>query len=376
MPLWIVGLLIGGESFIQMLLDVPAGHLVDRFGKKRMLTIGWFAFIASAILLMQFSLATYIASIVLSVFGWLFFAPGTDAYVLAYAEKTTSGRFLSLKDTFAAVGIVFASIALPIVLFYDPFYMGAILLVFFSIAIIALKMSPPDKPSPHTEAVLPAEPYHIRRTHFLKSLKALKRLNPASGMLCLSSFASAIFYGAIWFIVPLVIAADVNQKLLGLGLGIFDLSIVMLGVLIGTIVDRSNKRLLVFYGLLVFAIMGMLIGMTLGPLFLLFGFLATAGDETANLSLWSWLHSLDREHSHDGAIAGAISFSGDFGYAIGPVAAGFMFSALGPAWAITLCSLPIFLVWITYVVYVRPRALFPSSLLDIPRMPMRRRHKS
>ncbi|MHB8860725.1 MAG: MFS transporter [Minisyncoccota bacterium] len=376
MPLWIVGFLIGGESFLQMLLDVPAGRLIDRFGKKRMLAIGWGAFMASAFLLTRFSLVNYILSVALGVVGWLFLSPGTNAYVLAYAKKETSGRFLALRDTFNSLGVVLASISLAFVLLYSPSVMGAILLTLFTVAIIALWMSPPDKANSHTEPVLPAEPYHIRRTGFLKILQALKRLNPASGMLCGYSFVGAIFYGAIWFVVPLVIATNVNQQLLGLGLGIFDLSVVVLGVLIGVLVDRADKRLIVFYGLLLFAIMGMIIGMTLGPLFLLFGFLATAGDEATGLSLWSWLHSLDTEHAHDGAIAGAISFSEDFGYAVGPVIAGFAFSAWGPAWTITICALPLFAVWAFYALYIRPKTLFPDTLIGIPRMPIRRRHKS
>jgi len=376
MPLWIVGLLVGGESFFQMIFDVPAGYLVDRFGRKRMLAVGWLSFVVAALLLMHFSVVTYVLSIAFSVIGWLFYAPGANAYVLSYAHKETSGRFIALRDTFYSIGVVLASISLPFVLLYSPFVMGAALLLLLLIAIVFLITSPPDKPVLHDEPVLPAQPYHIRRTPFLKTLKALKRLNPASGILCGYSFAGAIFYGAIWFVVPLAIATDPHQQLLGLGLGIFDLAIVVLGVIIGTIVDRGNKRLLVFYGLLIFAIMAMLIGATLGPLFLLFGFLATAGDETTGLALWSWLHSLDKEHAHDGAVAGVISFSEDFGYAIGPVIAGCLLAITGPGWAIAVSSAPLFAAWVIYAISARPKALFPSSLIGIPRMPMRRRHKS
>ncbi|MFZ2167840.1 MAG: MFS transporter [Minisyncoccia bacterium] len=375
-PLWVVGLLIGAASFIQMLLDVPAGRLVDRFGKKKMLAIGWVAFVASSLLLIQFSLLNFLMSVALSIIGWLFYAPGMNAYILAYAEKRTSGRFLSLRDAFGSLGVVFASVSLPFVLMYSPSVMSGILVLFFFLAIIALWASPPDKPSPHTEPVLPAEPYHIRRTDLFRSFKALKRLNPASGMLCVYRFAGAIFYGAIWFVVPLMIAVDVNnQQLLGFGLAIFDVSVVVLGVFIGTLVDRGDKSLLVFYGLLLFAITGMLIGTTFGPLFLLFGFLASTGDEIAHLSLWSWLHALDTEHAHDGAVAGVISFSQDFGYAIGPVIAGFAFGAWGAAWTVTVCSLPLLVAWILYTAYVRPKALFPASLAGIPQMPTLRRHK-
>jgi MFS family permease len=375
MPLWIVGLLVGGESFFQTVFDVPAGYLVDRFGRRRMLGVGLAAFLIAAILLTQFSLVNFILSVAFSVFGWLFFAPGANAYVLSYAQRETSGRFIALRDTFYSIGVVLASVVLPLVLLYSPFVMGSLLAALLILAAVALILSPPDKPVIHGTHTLPAEPYHIRRTSLIKIFRAVKRLNPASGMLCGYSFAGAIFYGAIWFVVPLVIATQPHQQLLGLGLGIFDFAVVVLGVFIGTLVDKGNKRLLVFYGLLIFALMALLIGATLGPLFLLFGFLATTGDETAGLSLWSWLHTLDTEHAHDGAIAGIVCFSEDFGYAIGPVIAGFIYVAVGPGWSLAICAIPLGIAWLIYAVYARPKTLFPASLIDIPRMPMRRRHK-
>lgn len=376
LPLWIVGLLIGGESFLQMLLDVPAGRIVDRFGRRRMLFVGLAALAFAALLFMRFTLPTFVASIGFSVIGWLFVGPGVNAYLLSYARKETSGRFLALRDTFFSIGVVLASVSLPFALLYTPFLMGAAILALAGVAFLLLVASPPDKPVAHGTHTLPAEPYHVRRTALLKSLRAIRRLNPASGMLCLYSFVAAIFYGAIWFVVPLAIASDPSQQLLGLGLGIFDLSVVALGVVIGALVDRGNRRVLVFYGLLLFAVMGLLLGLTLGPLFLLFGFLATAGDETAGLSLWSWLHSLDKEHAHDGAIAGVISFSEDFGYAIGPVLAGFTYAALGPGWSIALAALPLLILWLSYSAFVRPTLSAVFSLADVPRMPRRRRHKA
>ncbi|OYV27840.1 MAG: hypothetical protein B7W98_00900, partial [Parcubacteria group bacterium 20-58-5] len=299
LPLALVGLLVGGESFLQMLLDVPAGFIVDRFGRKRMLFVGIAALIASALLLMAFSLPHFIMSIAFSVVGWLFMGPGVNAYILSYAKRESSGRFIALRDTFHSTGVVLASVSLPFLLLYSPFVMGSILLVLAALATVFLVMSPPDAPVTHGTHTLPAEPYHIHRTALRKTLRILRRLNPASGMLAAYSFAGAIFYGAIWFVVPLAIANDPHEQILGLGLAVFDLSVVVLGVIIGSIVDHGNKRLLVFYGLLLFALMGIALGATFGPLFLLFGFLATAGDETAGLSLWSWLHSLDKEHAHD-----------------------------------------------------------------------------
>lgn len=375
MPLWIVGLLVGGEAFVQMLLDVPAGHLIDRLGRKRMLGIGIGAFTVAAILLMQFTLVTYIASVVFSLFGWIFLSPGVNAYLLAYAERESSGRFLSFRDTFSSIGMALASIMLVFVLALAPAYMSLILATAFLCSALFLMASPPDWQYDLKEQKLPSQGFHIRRTFLKEVFASFKKLNVASRMLSAYSFAGGAFYGTVWFVVPLLIASDLGTSFLGIGLGIFDFAIVTLGFLIGTIVDRGDKRLLVFYGLLVFAIMGMALGFTFGPLFLLFGFLATAGDEMTNLSLWSWLHSLDKEHAHDGATAGAISFAEDLGYTVGPMLAGFTFSLYGSTWAIVIGAVPLMLLWIIYVTLVKP-VHFPIFATDTPRMPLRRRHKA
>ncbi|MDD3531143.1 MAG: MFS transporter [Candidatus Pacebacteria bacterium] len=374
MPLWVVGFLIGGEAFFQMLLDVPAGHLVDRYGRKRMLGIGLISFLIAALLLMQLTVTSYIASIVFSLFGWLFLSPAVNAYLLAYTEHTSSGRFLSFRDTFSSLGMASASIGLVFILALTPASMGLILLVSFLVSAVFLFISPKDKSYNVLEQKLPAQGFHIRRTFLKDAVRAFKRLNIASKMLSAYSFSGGVFYGTVWFVVPLLIASDISTEFLGIGLGVFDFAIVTLGFVIGSIVDRSDKRLLVFYGLLVFAIMGMALGFSFGPLFLLFGFLATAGDETTNLSLWSWLHSLDKEHAHDGAVAGAISFTEDMGYTVGPILAGVTFSVFGPTWAIVIGALPLLVLWVAYSFFVRP-VHFELPSLEVPQMPMRRRHK-
>ena len=114
-----------------------------------------------------------------------------------------------------------------------------------------------------------------------------------------------------------------------------------------------------------------------GWLFLLFGFLATSGEETAMLSLWSWLHALDHEHAHDGAVTSTISLFGDLGWAIGPIAAGILYGVIGPTWAIVISAFPILCTWVVYQCLMHKHN--PHLHIDqtfIIRIPHRRRHKS
>lgn len=204
----------------------------------------------------------------------------------------------------------------------------------------------------------------------------MKKLNPASTMLLLLNLTASTFYGIIWFVVPLVIAHQAQAGMLGLGLGIFDFAVVVLGFLIGNLADKANKRTLVFFGLLLFAISGVLLGFNFGWLFLIFGFLATTGDEMAGISLWSWLHSLDKDHAQDGTIAGVINLFDDLGWAVGPMAAGILYEMTGATWTIVFGAIPIFAVWLIYQFMMRRHPAHVLAPTEIPPKPHRREYKS
>lgn len=376
LPLWIVGLLMGGGSLIQLLLDVPAGYLLDRFGYLKLLKVTTFLFLFAAVcLLFGLTEVTYLLSLLMSTFGWLFFGPGVNAYVLSQAPKSHAGKFMSLRDIFGSLGVVLSSAVLPFVLLLSPQQTGYILFVILSLALVMLFFSPKVKTSVHAEIKIPTHHYYIRRHYLHDTLMMMGKLNPASTMLVMLNLAASTFYGIIWFVVPLVIAHQAQSGMLGLGLGIFDFSIVVLGFLIGNLADKTNKRALVFFGLLLFAICGILLGFNFGWLFLIFGFLATTGDEMAGISLWSWLHTLDKDHAQDGAVASVINLFDDLGWAIGPMAAGILYEVTGATWTIVFGAIPIFAVWLIYQFMMHRHPVY-STITDIPHKPHRRRFKS
>ncbi|CAN5743503.1 hypothetical protein BH11PAT2_BH11PAT2_00870 [soil metagenome] len=375
MPLWIVGFLMGGASLIQLLLDVPAGRLLDRYGYRKLLGLTTFIFFLGALcLFFKFALITYLASMVLSIFGWLFFGPGINAYILSSAPKESAGKFMSLRDVFGSVGIVLSSTLLPFVLLLSPTHMGLVLAVSFIAAFVAILLSPRDKESVNTERKLPTHHYYIRR-EIHTSLGMIRKLNPASTTLLLLNTASGIIYGVIWFVVPLVLAHEANDFMLGIGLGIFDFAIVVLGFLLGALADRLEKKKLVFFGLLIFSLFGVLLGSGFGLLFILFGFLATTGDEMANISLWAWLHALDTEHAQDGAVSGIINLFEDLGWMIGPIIAGLLYGAVGPSWTVAIGAIPIFVIWILYWLVFQKHHVPSLESQFVPRKPHKRRHK-
>lgn len=377
LPIWIVGIVIGAASLMELLLDVPAGFILDKYGYKKFLKITTLLFIfADCFLYFGLNQYTYLLTLFLGAFGWLFYAPGVNAYVLSQAPKESAGKFISLKDTFDSIGVVLGSTFFVMVINLPIQIMATVILAILVMAYISISLAPNDTVSVHSEKKLSTQNYYIKRQYLNKVIKAIVKLNPASFMLLLTALSSSIFYAIIWFVVPLVISQTENPGIMNWGLGVFDLAIVCTGFWVGKLADKINKRILVFFGLLTFAVMGMFLGFHFGIWFLLLGFLATVGDEISSLSLWLWLYSLDKDHAEDGVVSGVVSLFQDLGWAIGPIVAGFLYAGFGPAWTIAAGGIFVLVVWIIYTIKVRKTHSHLSLTSNlVPKKPHKSRHR-
>jgi len=377
-PIWVAGIVIAAASFLQLIFDVPAGFLLDRFGYVRVMRVSTFVFLLGAcVLLFHFSVFTYLLTIFLSLIGWLFFTSGINAYTLAEAPRTEGGRYMGIQHTFASLGVVCASLLLIFIVHSSTAVIGITLAIIFLFAITALMSTRRDHTSlAELQARHIHHGYYLHRHFIHKVVASMKRLDPPSVVLALQNLTGSIFYAMIWFVVPLVIAAQASTGVLAIGLSIFDLAVVILGAFLGKLADRYKKKLLVFMGLLLFSVMGILLGFNLNILFLLIGFLATTGDEMSSASLWSWLEWLDVGHQDDGLVSGAIVFFDDIGWTIGPLAAGFLFAAVGPSLTIAIGALPILIAWLFSTFFLRgkkePEPVFTEGY---SLKPIRHRHK-
>jgi MFS family permease len=376
-PIWIVGLIIGIASFIQFILDVPAGFILDKYGYRKFLKITTVIFmIAALFLVFKLNVWTYLLTIFVSCFGWLFFGPGVNAYVISHSPIEDAGKFISLRDVFESVGVVFGTAFLIFTLYLPVQIVGIIIFLILGLALILISIAPKDIESVHKEKKISTQHYYIKRQYLIKVIMAISKLNPASVMLLLTGFSSSIFYALIWFVVPLMLAHSISPGVMSYSLGVFDFAIIMVGFFIGKIADRINKRLLVFFGLLLFSVMGMLLGFNFGIAFLFFGFLATIGDEMSTISLWLWLNSLDKDHVDDGLVSGVINLFQDLGWAIGPIIAGFLYFKIGPEWTITIGGCFVLIVWLLYTFKFRKiHSQFDIDSSLVPKKPHKFRSK-
>ncbi|MSR85757.1 MFS transporter [Candidatus Uhrbacteria bacterium] len=375
-PLWIAGLLMGSASLIQMICDVPAGYFLDRFGYVRGLKVGT-AFFCLAGLVLLFGLHpwTYCVSLACSAVGWLLFSPALDAYVLVAAERKFTGTYMALREMTESAGIVVGMALLAFVIHFSIPLLGLMIGSILLIGLVILGGVPEETCSVHEEKKIAHQSFYIRRNFLHHVLLALKKLNPVSTLLFLSNLSSAAFYGMVWFVIPLLIVREGAPGPLSFGLIVFDLSVLFVGFFIGYATDRWSKKWLVFWGLLLFAVMAFLLGFHFGWLFLVFGFLATTGEEMSSISLWAWLDHLDKDHSEDALISGVMSLAQDVGWMIGPALAGFLFYYVGPSWTIATGAGFIFITWAVSAIYMQTIPPLPTRISMPLHIPRRRRHK-
>jgi predicted MFS family arabinose efflux permease len=287
---------------------------------------------------------------------------------------------MALKDISASIAVVLGSGSLVYVISKNHTFIATILLVPISISTFILYKYVPKEKNRIQEVKYEIENkhYHIKRHQIKDLLKVINKMNPVSTMLLLTGVASATFYAIVWFVVPLEMAKGLAGGLPFFALGIFDLAIVLLGFLLGNVADKFNKSKLVFWGLLLFSISGILIGFNLNILFLFFGFLATTGDEMTSTALWSWLHKLDKDHANDGLIGGVITFAQDLGWVIGPVFAGFLYMNLGATYTILVGGVFVFIVFCIYqfMLFAKKHKSLDCKNVKIHVKPHFRRYKS
>ena len=315
LPVWLMGMIISVAALCQMIFDIPMGKILDKYGYRKLLIIGTATFtLAGALWYFRVDALFIIISTVIAIVGWLISGPGVNAYVLSHADTNNSGIFMGYRDAAYSIGIILSTIALPFLVNAPHQIIGIVLGGIMLIATVFIAISPRDTKK-LTVDDHPSYPRHHQRKFIVSHLaEVIRKLNPASMLLVCTNFAGSIFYGVIRFVIPLMMAQNPSQStILGIGMGMFDFAILITGTLLCTIVDKGNKKRMILRGFLLFAVMGMMLGIQFGYLFLVFAFLASVGDELSGLPLRAWLHQLDTEHTGDGILSGILNFFEDLG---------------------------------------------------------------
>ncbi len=353
LPLPIVGLCIGLAAFLQVALDVPAGFMLERYGYLHMLRISTICFvIAGLILVLGLIPLTFILSTVLSGLGWLFFTPGLEAYLLAHSPVAIIGRITGLQRTIQAIGMTLAIIGLPYFVQLPSTIVGLIIIYPLVGAFAALAIAERQPMS----TLLPERLRHRRRASqatLATLISTLRQLHPLSTAFIFYSITIASFFGLLWFTLTLLIASHTSGQIISLGMAAFDFTVIIVAIIIGKIVDSSNKKILAYIALSIIAFAAFFLWSTFQPLFIVFCFLLSMGDEIFTITFWSWIDTRLPQGEHYGLVTGALTFAEDLGWMAGPIIAGLLYTLVGPintlryaGLAVALCALIISLLLI------------------------------
>ena len=161
-----------GRGFCATHFDVPAGHLLDRLGYRRLL--GWttlFFFLAGFVFLFGFHTETYILSLLAATIGWLFFGPGVDAYILSQASSSNAGRFMAFRDSFESLGGILTTAVLGFILLFSIKHIAFLIAIPMLVAFFLIRLSPKDTHPAQTEKKISSHHFHFRRHPFKSSMR-------------------------------------------------------------------------------------------------------------------------------------------------------------------------------------------------------------
>lgn len=327
-PLWAVGLCVGAASFIQLVLDVPAGFMLERHGHLRMLRVSTICFLlAGGALLFGLSPPSYVVTVIFSALGWLFFGPGVSAYLLSHGPVAVMGRLTALRRMCEAIGITCALLGLAHFSTFPVTIVGLIIIYPMLGSLAALVLAQ----RAHIPTILHKET-RSRRVVAMTPLATLRtvatKLHPVGTVMALHVFAASVFYSMIWFLFPLLIVHSANPGIFSVALASLDLTVLFVAMPIGILVDRYAKRPLVVLGMAMMAVAALALSQAVTLLVIAFAIAVSLGDEIAIVSLWAWLDERTSKVHHEGIVTGALTFIEDLGWCTGPVLAGILAGAL------------------------------------------------
>jgi len=144
MPLFGILLVIAGFSFLASILSLPAGNLSDKFGRKKVLLLGWLAY---AVIYFNFALATKLWQVVILFISYGIYYGLTEgvakAYITDLIPQEKRATAFGIYNTVVGLTLIPASvIAGYLWQIFSPaaaFYFGGILALLASIGLIIPK---------------------------------------------------------------------------------------------------------------------------------------------------------------------------------------------------------------------------------------------
>lgn len=327
---WLSGLFLGGLNFFQALVTDPiAGGLSDRIGSKSVVIFGGLLTATAGIVWLVFPLSNIFF---LLLFGILMFAgysfrDEVNAYLLRTSAKSEGGLIFGFAENIFAVTTFLATISIPYFVVTSHHTFAALIMIGCALAsLIILWGLPNDVSEKKKEISSLFNPFYaIRRGwHFVKT-------NDYYPMLTLgSSVFEGIFYGTLWFVIPLKIGEGDHSLLAGLSLGIYEIVTTFAASYSGYLADKYRWSTVNIAGWIIAAAGALALLASANALWLVvIGAIIALGN---NFFFFASSHALeehDIDHREDGSFIGLNNLVVDLGYGISPLVSGVFYYFFG-----------------------------------------------
>lgn len=330
---WASGALMSALSLLQaFLFDPIAGMIADRYGGKRAVVLGTAATLAAGVWWVFVPLDHWMSLLVFSIILYMSYALRAESsvYYLRMSARDEGGIIFGLAQNTSSIATFFSSLLVPVFVVASMHHAAAVLLAAsaaFSLVMIA---------------GLPSDRYFNRRKNDtagmvanpLATIRVGYRFMRRNGWFPSFAFGSAlfegVFYGTLWFVVPLHLAASGAGIAEGMMLGIFELVAILFGALSGYAADKVGWRKVIVLGWTSIAAGAVLYLLREDTLWLVaVGALIGFGDTIAISAAGHALEAGDDDHDHDGAFIGFANMATDIGYGIAPVVGGVLYGTWG-----------------------------------------------
>lgn len=318
LPLWSVGIAVGSMALIECILIIPFGANLHRIGVFRALFLGILATALSAFcLFLPLTPYSYLASAMIAGFGWLFFNPSVDSYLIATAPRSTVGTLLGIRRTMNSLGIALGVLLLPVLVSLPAAYIGFVMLFPLTGSIFGLIVQRRNLPCP---PLGPSVIQHRIAESFRTKLLTVLRM-PKVLLLAGYTLFNSLLFGVLWFWIPIYLETHPLSPA-NLGLLVLDAIVIFTGLPIGAFIDTHRKLPIAFLSMSTVVILTFLLAPGKGMIFVLLCAAISIADEFVNLSLWSMLPP----KMNLGLATGVINFMNDVGWTVAPILAGFLLS--------------------------------------------------
>ena len=354
---WFAGLFFGVLNLIQAYLGHPiAGNTADRIGSKPTMLIGLGSMLTSALIWIFLPMNNIFVIIIFGLFFFISysFRQTDEIYFLRMSSKKEGGAVFGLSESFYCLARFFSTISIPFFILSGNQYMAAwIMLAGVAINFYGVASVPND---PIKNSSLKSFGASMNPLIAIKGGWSFVKKNKGYPLMILSNnLFEGFFYGTIWFVFPLHIAAMNSVGFLnGLTLGIYEVVFAITAFYFGYLADRYNWRFFHSFGWIIIALGIIALPIFEDPIWLIIvGVVIALGNSLSNFAADHAFTQYDIDHREDGAFVAMKNIVNDTGYALAPLIAGFLYFAYGfkvSLYATMILSvlITIWMVWLTW----------------------------